>query len=176
MQRWNEMCIGEKKWLRAQWRDKKEHPRHVFPAKRELFVQKAKRQYWRQLQNELIDSCENDDIDFWKKMGRLGIGFERKRNIPFEIVKEDGSLNNNLKDILDKWKKYFSDLLKQQDAESVDNHEIRTQSNIADNENYTNNCISSYAVRQAARKLKKGKSTGYDEIPADVLCFEPCVC
>ena len=55
---------------------------------------------------------------FWKKTGRLGIGFERKRNIPFEIVKEDGSLSNNLKDILDKYKK-------QQDAESVDNHEIR---------------------------------------------------
>ena len=177
MQRWNEICIEEKKWLRAQGRDKKEH-RHVFQAKRKLFdrsVQKAKRQYWRQLQNELIDSCEDVDIDFWKKMGRLGIEFERKRNIPFKIVKKDGSLSNNLKDILDKWKKYFSDLLNQQDAESVDNNEIRIQSNIADSENYINNCISLYEVRQAARKLKKGKSTGYDEILADVLCFEPCV-
>ena len=108
-------------------------------------------------------------------MGRLGTGFERKRNIPFEIVKEDGSLSNNLKDVLDKWKNCFSDILNQQDAESVDNHKIRTQRNIADRENHINNCISLYEVRQAARKLKKGKSTGYDQIPADVLCFEPCV-
>ena len=36
MQRWNEMCIEEKNWLRAQVRDKKEH-RQVFLAKRKLF-------------------------------------------------------------------------------------------------------------------------------------------
>ena len=76
-------------------------------------------------------------------------------NIPFEIVQEDGSLSNNLKDILDKWKNYFSNLLNQQHAEYVDNHEIRTQSNIADSENYINNCMSLYEVRQAARKLRK---------------------
>ena len=57
-------------------------------------VQKAKRHHWRHLENNLIESCENDDTEFWKKIGRLGIGFERGKIIPFEIVRDDGSLSN----------------------------------------------------------------------------------
>ena len=42
-----------------------------------------------------IESCENDNNEFWKKIGRLGIGFERRKAIPLEIIREHGSLSNN---------------------------------------------------------------------------------
>ena len=138
-------------------------------------VQKAKRHHWRHLQNDLIESCENDDTDFWKKIGRLGIGFERRKVIPFEIVRDDESLSNSLDDVLCKWKNHFRELLNQQDSDSLDNHENRNQNNDTDNENVMNSAISLNEIRQAAKKLRKGKSTGYDEIPAETLCFDSCL-
>ena len=53
----------------------------------------------------------------------------------------------------------------------MDNQENRTQNNDAENESIMNSSISLHEVRQAARKLRKGKSTGYDEILAEVLCY-----
>ena len=38
-----------------------------------------------------------------------------------------------------------------------------------------NSAISLNEIRQAARKLRKGKSTGYDEIPAEALRFGSCL-
>ena len=102
----------------------------------------------------------------------MGIGFERRKSIPLEIIRKDGSLSNNLEDIMHKWKTYFSDLLNQHDSEATGSQEATQQ----DSENETgyilNRDITFDEVRQAARKLRKGKCTGYDEIPAEVLCFD----
>ena len=78
------------------------------------------------LQNDLIESCENDN-EFWKKIGRLGIGFERRKPIPLEIIREDGSLSNDLEDIMHKWKTYFGDLLNQHDSEATGSQEATQQ-------------------------------------------------
>ena len=59
--------------------------------------------------------------------------------------------------------------------DSLDNHENRNQNNDTDNESVVNSSISLNEMRQAARKLRKGKSTGYDEIPAEVLCYDSCL-
>ena len=62
-------------------------------------MQFFKRQHWKGCQSDLIDSCNNDTAEIWKKLGRLGVGFERKQNIPMEIIKDDGSISNNINDI-----------------------------------------------------------------------------
>ena len=106
---WNEMCMRRKNGLEHREEENGSIGK-FFLAKRKVFdkmVQKAKRHHWRHLQNDLIESCENDDTEFWKKIGRLGIGFERRKVIPFEIARDDGSLSNSLDDILCKWKKSF---------------------------------------------------------------------
>ena len=74
-------------------------------------MQKCKRKYWIKTQTELEDQCKNDNDQFWKSIGRLGIGFERQNKIPMEIMKEDGSLSSKLHDVMAKWKDYFQRLL-----------------------------------------------------------------
>ena len=58
-------------------------------------------------QFELTNSCNNDTEEFWKIIGRLGVGFERKQNIPMEIKKDDGCISNNINDIKLKRKTHF---------------------------------------------------------------------
>ena len=69
-------------------------------------------------------------------------------------------------------KTYFSDLLNQHDSEATGSQEATQQDGERETGYMLNRDISFNEVRQAARKLRKGKSTGYDEIPAEVLCFD----
>ena len=56
----------------------------------------------------------------------------------------------------------------------MDNQENKIQNNDAENESIMNSSISLHEVRQAM-KLRNGKSTGYDEILAEVLCYDLCL-
>ena len=72
---WNDMCTEERKWLKAKGNDRKTQ-RLIFLSKRKRFdkqVQKCKRKYWIKTQTELEDQCKNDNDQFWKSIGRLGI-------------------------------------------------------------------------------------------------------
>lgn len=169
---WKEMCIEERKWLKASGGDKKAQ-RPVFLAKRKLFdkhVQKYKREYWFKMQNELENQCENDNEEFWKNIGRLGIGFERRNNIPMEIVKDDGTVSTKVQEVLMKWKDYFQDLLNPQTDTTLGTSE--TELDIGLN---FNNAITVEEVKRAVKKLKKGKAVGFDEIPAEVLQSDNCI-
>ena len=64
------MCIEERKWLLTQGCDKK-RMRNSFIEKRKAFAKKVqyfKRQNWKRSQSELIDSCNTDPEEFWKKI------------------------------------------------------------------------------------------------------------
>ena len=99
-----------RKWLKAKGNDRKTQ-RLIFKRKRfDKQVQKCKRKYWIKTQAELEDQCKNNNDQFWKSIGRLGIGFERQNKIPMEIMKEDGSLSSKLHDVMAKWKDYFQRL------------------------------------------------------------------
>jgi hypothetical protein len=55
-------------------------------------VQKCKRQYWYRSQEELIRLSDTDSKQFWRKIGKIGIGNQRQSNIPNEITLDDGSI------------------------------------------------------------------------------------
>ncbi len=71
-------------------------------------VQKAKRQHWKKKQNELEDlyACPNTK-EFWKYIGNLDIAQSRKKNIPFEVVLQDGSVSRDPDVVLNKWSGYY---------------------------------------------------------------------
>ena len=75
----------------------------VLKWSRTLFLH-FKRQQWKRCQLELIENCNNNKEGFWKKIGRLGVGFERKQNILLKFKKDGGSISNNIKDEKLKWK------------------------------------------------------------------------
>ena len=80
---WNDVCKHENEWIKAQGNIRK-HLHHSYTQKRKIFdksVQKVKRQYWYSSQEELLDSTNNPK-EFWRKIGKIGVGTERQNVIP----------------------------------------------------------------------------------------------
>ncbi|VDH90239.1 Hypothetical predicted protein [Mytilus galloprovincialis] len=111
---WNDVCKAEKVWTKCKGNTSK-NLRHLYVEKRKLFdksVQKAKRQYWFSSQEELMNTASNPK-EFWRKIGKIGVGNERQNNIPMEVKLSDGSLCNNQNVVIDTWKNSFCDMLNQ---------------------------------------------------------------
>lgn len=107
------MCVAERNWLKNCNGPNKNHVKSVFIMARKGFdreVQKCKRAYWVALQNELLTECENNGQEFWKTIGKIGVGHTKKKGIPMEVICDDGSISNNLHTVLSKWKVDFSSL------------------------------------------------------------------
>ena len=174
------MCTEERKWLKAKGNDRKTQ-RLIFLSKRKRVdkqVQKCKRKYWIKAQTELEDQCKNDNDQFWKSVGRLGIGFERQNKIPMEIMKEDGSLSSKPHGVMAKWKGYFQCLLNPR----IESEQSRANDTYTNDEyeqegrtSNLNNFITIGEVTRALNRLKKGKAVGFDEIPSEVLQNDSCV-
>ena len=80
--------------LKGQKSDRK-RLRHINVIKRKRFnreVQCAKRQYLRQKQAEIDELESKNQTMFWKEIGKIGAGQVRRKNIPLEILKSDGSV------------------------------------------------------------------------------------
>lgn len=60
---------------------------------------------------ELKDVCDSDNSEFWKKLGRVVVGYERKKKILMEVELEDGSTSSNTEEVLDACKRVYCDLL-----------------------------------------------------------------
>ena len=91
--KWNSVCQAEKQYFKCNTNDKS-HLRHIFVVKRRDFdrlTQKVKRQFWHSSQDELIKLNDKDPRKFWKKIGKIGICYERQLKIPNEVLLDDGS-------------------------------------------------------------------------------------
>ena len=66
-------------------------------------VQKAKRTFWKMKQKEIESFEYNNPKMFWKGLGKLGIGKERRQFIPIEVVLPNGEISTN-EDVLQVWK------------------------------------------------------------------------
>ena len=87
----NNQCHAEKAMLRCKSKDRKQL-RKSFIDKRKFFnreVQRSKRKFIMQKQAD-IDNLESSNPNlFWKEIGKIGIGQERRKTIPMEIIKPD---------------------------------------------------------------------------------------
>ena len=60
----------------------------------------------------MIDNAENNPNDFWKAIiGRVSVRDNRKREIPMEVLDNNGEIINESNAFFDKWKTEFSALL-----------------------------------------------------------------
>jgi hypothetical protein len=58
-----------------------------------------------------IDNLEQTDTlpkQFWKEIGRISVGQERRKHLPMEIVLPDGSISRDTDTVLSGWEKSFS--------------------------------------------------------------------
>ena len=170
---WNNMCDSEKAWLKCKNRQKQQL-KHIFVQKRKLFdklVQRRKRTYWFEMQNEILYNASNNQNEFWKSIGRVGIRDNRRNEIPMEIVDQNGSVITDSNTVFDKWRSDFCDLLNPNDDEEPDFDRIDVMQN-ADNitdEHSLDRGFSLLDVQKVVCNLKNNRATGFDEIPGEVL-------
>ena len=65
-------------------------------------VQKAKRRFWKKKQVEIEQLETSDQKSFWKEIGRIGIGQERKKDIPTEVKLANGEVRCKPEDVSSK--------------------------------------------------------------------------
>ena len=77
------------------------------------------------------------------------------------IMGENGNVMVNAVAVLKKWKEYFEKLMKEEN-----NRDPRTEEAEVVKEEV--NCVNREEVKNALRKMKKGKAVGSDELPVEV--------
>ena len=77
------------------------------------------------------------------------------------IKDENGNVMVNSEAVLKKWKEYFEKLIKEEN-----NKDPRTEEAEVVNEEV--NCVSREEVKNALRRMKKGKAVGPDQLPVEV--------
>ncbi|CAG2245923.1 unnamed protein product [Mytilus edulis] len=163
---WNEVCKAEKVWIKCKIKRNKRELRHIFVNKRRIFdkaVQSSKRKYWYSLQEDLIKSCDNPK-EFWRKIGKIGVGSERRSFIPMEVKLSDESVSCDKNVVLDKWKCEFSNMLNRNNLNNVEY--IHSNENVYDD--YLDSFISYEEVYNVLMSSKNGKSLGCDEITVEL--------
>ncbi len=93
---WNELCVAEKCCHKSPL-SKKTRLKTLMREAQRVFdknVQSAKRTYWRENQEYLLNLNTTNPQEFWKRIGQIGMATERRKSIPMEVVK-DGVLYND---------------------------------------------------------------------------------
>ena len=171
---WQNVRAAERCWLRSNGGFEKRNLRAKYCALRKQFdksVQQAKRKQWYRNQEELLEAQQSDPKEFWRKIGKIGVGSERQKNISFEVTNDDGSVCVDKDRVLDKWADHFSNLL------NVNNGDTVCANNNTENveDEYLDSSISFQDVYKAVFSLKNGKAEGVDDLPAEVLKCEKVI-
>ncbi len=90
---WSTLCTDERRWLHCNSRSDQAGFKSIYVSSRNAFdreVQRAKRFYWYSMQNELLSDCNNNNNMFWKSIGKVGVGYSKKKGIPMEVVLPSG--------------------------------------------------------------------------------------
>ncbi len=140
-------------------------------------VQRAKRVHWCKMQNDILALHGNNSKEFWKFIGRIGVGSDRNSHIPWEVCLPDGSVSREHKVVLNHWQNKHSELLNGTDPAvppSGRPHEAGPSMLPGDRLAETMDTgmqlpITEHEVRLAVAKAKAGRATGFDELPVEVL-------
>ena len=100
------MCTAEKAWLRC-----RNGQTHSLKHTNVFFLSTSagrKRNYWFEMQKEMVENAENIPNKFWKTIGRVGVRDNRKKEIPMEILNDDDEVIRDSNSVFDKWKTDFS--------------------------------------------------------------------
>lgn len=98
---------------------------------------------------------------FWKQIGNIGVAENRKSIIPMEVIDDDGNVSSQLTEVL-------NNLLNQQHS-TTNKTELATNKNRSDtlNDFILTEHIPFVETISVIEKATKGKSAGYDALPAE---------
>ncbi|CAG2258008.1 unnamed protein product [Mytilus edulis] len=164
-QLWNNVCVAEKAMLGSKSDSRKRQCRIEFIDKRKTFdreAQRAKRTHWRKQMVEIDDMETTNHSEFWKKIGRIGVGTERRKLIPMSVQLPDGTIAHGREAVVSEWKRAYCSLL---NPETVNSEYVMDQR--LDTEIEMNNEITSFEVVNAVRSLKRNKAKWNEDLHKD---------
>ena len=167
-QLWNNLCEAQLRWRRAFGVNKSVFKSEMAAARRvfDRAVQNVKRRHWQDTQRFLLDSCKKGQKVFWKTIGKIGVGSQRKDVIPWEIVGADGDKRDKTA-VLNKWKEDFCGLLNPV-SNVVDNPSLPEHlHNVASVNTGYNQPIGGDEIWAALARAKNGKA--FDQLTVEVL-------
>ena len=168
---WNILCDSQRHWRKANAGNKQlmKHNLKVAQKNFDRAVQKAKRQHWQKVQEELLHLHQNESKEFWKTIGRVGVGAERPK-IPWEVC-IDGSVVSTPQVVLDTWKNGFQGLLNGASSSSqTDELPLNNMTVPSTNDpGMMTARISEAEIRKQMLSMKKGKACGVDNLPLEVF-------
>ena len=96
----------DKRWASAKGVSKRRLQVERSAKRKELDreIQKAKRKHWQYMQQTILELEAENQREFWKYIGKVGIANERKSAIPWEIVNSDGSTSRDCDEVLESWR------------------------------------------------------------------------
>ncbi len=125
-QLWTDLCQTESKWQKASRAGKAQLKAEMMQAQRcfdKETQSSAKRRYWSQNKEELMQLNAINPQEFWKKLGKVGLVAERKSAIPMEII-QDGVIKKDR--VINGWVHAFSNLLHyERSSNENDDHNVR---------------------------------------------------
>ena len=173
---WNDMCAAEKEWLRETNTVVKARKKHLFICKRKTFdkeIRLNKRRYTQDKDKELLETQHKDQREFWRKIGKIGVGQNRQNVIPLEVKLEDGSVSDDIPTVLNRWKTDFSNLLNPvsevSDANRPFNVLGNNQNPLLLNDTELNETITHDELIKVLKTAGSNKASGHDTIPTEVL-------
>ena len=143
---------------------------------------KSKRFFLSEQQNKILDLNTNNPKEFWRKINELG-PTSKPKDIPIEIIKSDGTVSNQLEDVLQKWKNDYEKLFAENVNPSFDEaflQDVKTENELSEANMFTSNTtppegidimndpISIQEVAKAVAAAKNDKAAGCDGLPSEV--------
>ena len=148
-------------------------------------LRKSERDFRRAQALEIDDLNTNNPNEFWQKIQRLGP--RRDKDIPMEVMDDNGDSNNDENVIFERWKNDFMNLYNRNDDGDFDEthydrakiHKVLLELGMQDplytpNEELNGN-ISIEEISKIVQQAKSGSACGLDKIPYEVLKFPPVI-
>ena len=174
---WNDLCDAEKAWRAGPAGNKGRLKAAMRSAQKDFdkHVQGAKRCYWQEQQDKLMDMYTGDTKSFWKHIGQLGVGQRRKQLIPMEVLTPDGQTETGTQEVLDRWQNDFSTLLNAgysctgEQGSATSPCPPFTPDKVGENTDELSSPIDMNEVVRAVQLAHTGKACGHDGLPAETL-------
>ncbi len=166
----------DRRWSKARGSHRRYIQRAANRKQLDREIQQAKRKQWRQTQQKILDLESENHKEFWKYIGKVGIGSERETRIPWEIISLDGSTNRDHGELLDRWCSDYSNLLNSAAQPSAGDGD----SNVSDHEQGQQHGLIDTGItlpithREVQLALNRAKNR-FDGIPVEVLRYDTAV-
>ncbi|CAG2223364.1 unnamed protein product [Mytilus edulis] len=177
-QKWDAASKNEKLWLKcSDHTNIKRKLKQEYCAARNDFdkhLRKAKRTYQNKLQMDLMTELEKPNSrDFWKQIGKIGISNDRRDQIPWEVIDDNGEVTTDKERVLQKWKTDYQTLFNDQtDSMLYDEchlDRIKKGEISSDPEHVDTSCLNEPITRCEVEKAVKGQISCQLDIDIDVL-------